>query len=352
MAFGFFKGNQSGPREVACPLCDHRQTESPLAVSSYSKGCGAYLTFKDGKIKARPKTVENPFENRPPQPKVEIDYKEREERSGPYLSRPPVVTPPPVITPTTVEAVDDVEAVDHPEDESEETGIVELATPEVTSPSPLVPPRAPKPIESALVEKPAARPDASKEDSQKSFLDKTQSSKPLNTRRAMCFECGDAHNANALSNSTQCRKCGRMISLSNHDIKGPWDSRIQTRGDVFIHKKGIITGATIQCHNMIVEGDFTGSVECSGDLILRRHGKIMGKVICDRLLVEQRAKVDFLNPVETNECRIDGLVSGNIACRGRLALEKKATLTGNIKVGTLTVADGAKHSGQIQMGSF
>jgi len=143
-----------------------------------------------------------------------------------------------------------------------------------------------------------------------------------------------------------------MISLANHDIKGPWSSRIQTRGDVFIHKKGIVTGATIQCHDMIVEGDFTGSVECSGDLTLRRHGKIMGKVLCDRLLVEKRAKVDFLNPVETNECRIDGLVTGNITCRGRLALEKKATLTGNIKVGTLTIADGARHSGQIEMGGF
>ena len=53
-----------------------------------------------------------------------------------------------------------------------------------------------------------------------------------------------------------------------------------------------------------------------------------------------------------DECTIDGLVTGHLACRGLLALEKKATLTGNIKVGRLTVADGAKHTGQIQMGGF
>jgi cytoskeletal protein CcmA (bactofilin family) len=174
----------------------------------------------------------------------------------------------------------------------------------------------------------------------------------VNERFAICFECGDSHVANALANSTQCRKCGRLISLEDQHIRQGCRSQIQTRGDVYIHKKGIVLGASIECHNLIVEGDFTGSAECSGDLILRRHGKIIGKVKCGRLLVEKRAKVEFLNIVEMNECRIDGIVTGNLACRGLLALEKKATLTGNIKVGTLTVADGAKHTGKIQMGGF
>ena len=45
-------------------------------------------------------------------------------------------------------------------------------------------------------------------------------------------------------------------------------------------------------------------------------------------------------------------VTGHLACRGLLALEKKATLTGNIIVGRLTISDGAKHTGQIQMGGL
>lgn len=99
-----------------------------------------------------------------------------------------------------------------------------------------------------------------------------------------------------------------------------------------------------------MEGDFTGGVECSGDLIIRRNGKIMGKVVCRRLIIEKRATVEFLNSVETDECTIDGLVTGTIICRGRLSLKKKAVLTGNIKVGRLVIAEGAKHQGQIQMG--
>ena len=48
----------------------------------------------------------------------------------------------------------------------------------------------------------------------------------------------------------------------------------------------------------------------------------------------------------------DGIVTGNLACHGLLALEKKSVLTGNLKVGSLTIADGAKHNGQVRMGPF
>lgn len=308
-------------------------------MSSYCKNCGAYLTFnKNGKIEARAKEVRNPFEDRPPQPKVEIDYRPREEPGVRPPPPPPRVTPPSPPTPLASEEGDVSEEDPEPErPEKDEKVKME----EETFPEPLV--------ESELTE---AESEVSKFVSPVESSDEKSPKKPLKTRRAICFECGDVHEANALANSTQCHKCGRLISLANHEIKTHWNSRVQTRGDVFIHRKGVVTGAIIQCHHLVVEGEFTGSVECSGDLTLRRHGKIMGKIVCNRLFVERRAKVDFLNPVETNECRIDGLVTGQISCRGRLALEKRATLTGDIRVGTLTVADGAKHSGQIQMGGF
>ncbi len=156
--------------------------------------------------------------------------------------------------------------------------------------------------------------------------------------------------ANARANSTQCRSCGRLISLENHEIKMATSSRIQTRGDVFIHKKGSVTGSIIQCHNLTVEGSFGGGVECSGTLTLRRHASVTGKITCDKLLIERRAKVEFLETIETNECQIDGNVTADIYCRGLLALQKRATLHGDIKVGRLAVAEGAKHSGKIQMG--
>lgn len=165
-----------------------------------------------------------------------------------------------------------------------------------------------------------------------------------------CFNCDHGHQVSALSTSSLCPKCGTYISLKNYDIKEAWNQRIQTRGDVTVHKQGVVKSATIRCHNLIIDGVFNGGADCSGDFTIRHHGKIMGRVTCRKLLVEKRAHVQFLNTIEAEEVVIDGVVIGSIHCKGKLALLKKATLTGNIHVGSLTVAEGAKHHGQISMG--
>ncbi len=343
MAFGFFKDKSKGPREVTCPLCQHCQQESQLAVSSYCKGCGAYLTFeKDGEIKARPVAPPDPFAHRPPQPKVEIEYKARDEAP---VSPPKKPSPsPPAKTPKEAEPPRVQEFREKSEPETTKGTFAPL--PDITPLPSSLEEEATKPAPSAQDDGSPSRYHGNEEEISTSGPTK------LETREVACFDCGDTHAANIRANSTQCRSCGRLISMEDREIKEAMSSRIQTRGDVHIYKKGIVHGAPIQCHNLIVEGDFTGDAECSGDLILRRSGKISGKVSCKRLLIEKRAKIEFLNVVVTDECKIDGLVTGHLACRGLLALEKKATLTGNIKVGRLTVADGAKHTGQIQMGGF
>jgi cytoskeletal protein CcmA (bactofilin family) len=312
LPFGFFKDKETGPVEITCPLCGSRQQESRLAVSSYCKKCGAYLSFeKDGKVNARPLTPPDPFANRPPQPEVEVDYSPREEE--PRAEIRPLIrvrkSPEPI--------EDDSDADNEPEPAPQKK-----------------PPRSDGRYQGA--------PAAGESPTQSKIV----------TRDVTCFECGTVNAANVLANSTQCRNCGRMISIADRDIHETWTSPIQTRGTVHIHKKGLVRAAPIQCHDLIVEGTFTDNAECSGDLIIRRTGKISGKVKCRRLLVEKRAKVEFLRPVEMEEGKIDGIVTGNLACRGLLALEKKSILTGNLKVGRITIADGAKHNGQVRMGPF
>lgn len=329
MAFGFFKDKSNEPRKVTCPLCQHCQQESQLAVSSYCKGCNAYLTFeKDGGIKARPQAPPDPFAHRPPQPKVEIEYKAREE----VVDKAPKDLSP--SKPTKVDQdAPPIETLKLPRSSEPEESRNTLLNPLNSS-------------SSTKVDESSSRYQGAEE--AKSVPNPTK----VETREIACFECGETHPANVRANSSQCRSCGRLISMENREIKDAISSCIQTRGDVHIYKKGIVHSAPIQCKNLIVEGDFTGDAECSGDLILRRNGKITGKITCKRLFVEKRAKVEFINSVVMDECKIDGFVTGHLACRGLLALEKKATLTGNIKVGRLTVSDGAKHTGQIQMGGL
>jgi cytoskeletal protein CcmA (bactofilin family) len=168
-------------------------------------------------------------------------------------------------------------------------------------------------------------------------------------REVTCFSCGHLHKAVAQAQSSQCPRCSAYISLRDYVITDPWNRRIQTRGDVVIEKTGVVSGVTIQCHNLTVLGELAGSVECSGNLIIRSHGKILGKVSCHQLRVERGAKVEFLNPVNAATAYIDGNVRVQISCTGSITLEKRAHLQGLVKTASLVIKEGAKHTGAIEM---
>ncbi len=168
-------------------------------------------------------------------------------------------------------------------------------------------------------------------------------------RPVTCFNCGHSYTAIAEAQSSQCPKCSSYVSLLDYEINEPWNRRIQTCGDVIIQKAGIVSGVTLQCHDLTVLGELAGSVDCTGDLIIRSHGKIIGKVTCRDLRVEKGAKVEFLNPVTARSAYIDGTVRGQISCSGAITLEKRAQLQGLVRTTSLVVKPGAKHTGTIEM---
>lgn len=296
-----------------------------MAASTYCRECSAHFNIENGVAVSTQKKAFDPFANRPAQSQKTAPP-EGSNKKGPSEKSP-------VRSPKST-----------------------LETPSESSPKKDALPAPSTPEKSKAEEKPA-RPSYLKslsaigskpevEAKKSSFFSK----KEREPRLIRCFECHAEHSNSPNSTSALCPKCGTYISLKDYEINGRWNRRIQTRGDVFIQKKGVVSGTTIQCHHLILEGDFTGGVECSGDLIIRRNGKIMGKVICRKLIVKKRANVEFLNSVETDDCVLDGLISGNIHCKGLLSLQKKAILTGNVKVGRIAIAEGAQHHGEIQMG--
>ncbi len=169
------------------------------------------------------------------------------------------------------------------------------------------------------------------------------------TAGVICFDCGHTFTAIAEAQSSQCPKCSGYVSLLDYDITEHWNRRIQTRGNVIIHKTGIVSGVTVRCHHLTVLGELAGSVECSGDLVIRSHGKIIGTVQCRNLRVEKGARVEFLNPVTAVTATIDGHVRGQISCTGAVTLEKRAHLHGLVRTSSLIVKSGAKHTGTIEM---
>lgn len=168
-------------------------------------------------------------------------------------------------------------------------------------------------------------------------------------RQITCFNCGHSYSTVGEAQSSQCPKCSGYISLLSYEIKDYWNRRIQTCGDVIIHKSGVVSGVDIQCHHLTVLGELAGSVQCSGDVIIRSHGKIVGNVNCQNLRVEKGARVEFSSPVHAVTASIDGNVRGQIFCTGAITLEKRAHLQGLIRTTSLIIRPGAKHTGTIEV---
>ena len=352
MSFGLFK-KQKGPFEVICPNCSNRQKESPLAVSTICKSCQSYLKIENGIavatenratsesspsiVKSSPDNSpqkEAPSSSKPPSPKEkkapeqspQAALKPRSKRKLPPRPKPPLLQ--------EQQTKPNPESLNHRKKTKPGSGA-----------HPVIGPVKVRPKPPQIAPEPEAKPKEKEDDIP--FV--VREAGP-DDRMVLCFDCEVAHPTSKNSTSALCPKCGAYISLKDFEIKEDFNSRIKTRGTVFIHKKGIVSSSIIQCHNLTVEGEFTGAAECSGELTIRRHSRITGKVQCGKLRIEKRAKVEFLKGAEVKSCEIDGLVEGDIQCKGHLALHKKATLHGNIKVGTLSVDEGAKHVGQISMG--
>ena len=172
---------------------------------------------------------------------------------------------------------------------------------------------------------------------------------PKPPREISCFDCGHHYTAAAEAQSSQCPRCCCYVSLLDYQIDGPWNRRIQTRGNVVILKGGMVSGCVIQCHHLSVLGELASPVDCSGDLLIRGHGKVMGTVKCQHLRIQRGARVEFFHPVTAASASIAGQVRGQIFCTGTVTLERRTHLHGFIRAAAIIVKPGAKHTGTLEI---
>jgi cytoskeletal protein CcmA (bactofilin family) len=169
-------------------------------------------------------------------------------------------------------------------------------------------------------------------------------------RHIHCLDCDFPQSIPVAALSTMCLRCTAPIPLEHYEIREMHHRQIRTRGNVHIHRKGGINGVSVQCNDLTIEGEFTGSgIDCDGDLVLMRNGTITGPVRCRRLIVQGRAELTFTHPVRAHEVIIDGLVKGDVICERRLHLDKRSLLEGDIQTRSLSVSEGARHSGMVSM---
>jgi cytoskeletal protein CcmA (bactofilin family)/predicted RNA-binding Zn-ribbon protein involved in translation (DUF1610 family) len=169
--------------------------------------------------------------------------------------------------------------------------------------------------------------------------------RPGPPREIRCFACKNPFTAGSDVESTQCPGCGAYVSLRNYDIRESWTRPLQTRGDVVLHKEGVVSQARIECHNFKLFGKILGDLECSGELAIHASGKIPSHVSCHRLHVPRKVRVDFLEPVVAHDVLIEGEVRGVLQCTGTVTLARRALLQGLVRAAAIEIRPGASHVG-------
>ena len=302
---------------MICPECQHQQSESKIAISTYCRGCGSHYKISHGIAATDSKIPNNPFASKK-SANVKADEPVDRNAGGEHTLNAAATTP----------------ATESDQRDGQKDGKKEE--------------------QNSSAQDPTQRATSHTSDLRAQLSQKASSAgsffqRKNKLRKVMCLQCDHEHEAPAEASSTLCSACGTYVSLKNYIINNHWNRRIETRGNVTIQKKGSVTDITVRCHDILVLGTLKGGIDCSGDITLNSHSKIMGNVSCRRLVIDKRADVAFANEVVCEEAIIDGHVTGHFVCTGKLHLKKKAVLNGNIVVANMTIDKGARHNGKISI---
>ena len=100
--------------------------------------------------------------------------------------------------------------------------------------------------------------------------------------------------------------------------------------------------------NTLVEGTYTeGTISTQRDL--RIDGTVTGNINCEgKLIIGPTGNVD--GEVTSNNAVVEGKFNGNLTIHEVLDVRETATVTGEIKTGKLLVQNGATFTGNCDMG--
>lgn len=169
-------------------------------------------------------------------------------------------------------------------------------------------------------------------------------------REVRCFSCEASQQVSSSAESTQCPKCGSYIDLRDFKISGPFGRSIQTQGEVIITSKADVSSARILCGEALLEGKLRGQLLCTGSVHVAIQGKLLGTIEASRIVIDKKAQAEFSRPLRAQTVEINGKAIGDIACDGKVTINKHGNLTGTIQARSITIEKGGIFLGDLQIG--
>ena len=103
-----------------------------------------------------------------------------------------------------------------------------------------------------------------------------------------------------------------------------------TRLDTLIGNGTVFEGSLTSKESICVEGTVRGKIDCEGSVIIGEKGRVDADIFADTVL-------------------LGGEVNGNIVSKTKLEITTSGKLRGDIKTGSLIIAEGVLFEGKCQM---
>jgi DNA-directed RNA polymerase subunit RPC12/RpoP len=113
----------------------------------------------------------------------------------------------------------------------------------------------------------------------------------LETRSVVCTHCDRPIEIPATAMSVNCRHCHRRVIIEDLKIKAYHAVvRLATAGKVEVTRKAQVV-AQMRVNELVVEGNVKGDVTALGRVVINKKGSIIGDVACRSLQVQPGAQL-------------------------------------------------------------
>ena len=106
-------------------------------------------------------------------------------------------------------------------------------------------------------------------------------------RKLFCYKCGEELVVDKKAQAVMCKHCYHRNDLSDHKIKRMFGTVLQTHGQLFLLKKGVIETSKIEVGNAIIRGRVSGDITAYGPVEILKNGEVFGNIACSRLIVKK-----------------------------------------------------------------
>jgi DNA-directed RNA polymerase subunit RPC12/RpoP len=109
----------------------------------------------------------------------------------------------------------------------------------------------------------------------------------IEKRKLFCYKCGKTILVDKNSQAVTCKYCYHRNDLSDHKVKTIFGAILQTHGQLYLVRKGIIETSTIEVGSAIIRGKIIGDITAYGTVEILKKGEVKGNITCRRLIVRK-----------------------------------------------------------------